>query len=609
MRWPTVLAVVLLVGGCPDEPDVVDDVDTTPRALYVDQSASIGGDGSQEAPLRTIAEAIEAAEPQATIHIADGDYLEQVEITLPVTLSGAGTGTLLGQLGSEPAVTITSTTDEVVIRDMELVGISITSASVHLDGVTLTGQEHPALAADQGALLIEGGRLYGFGGGMEITGGDVEAREVLFEDLEPFGVSGTDVESLLLVDCQWRDIRGKGVELVDSDAELLRPRMEDIASTDTVEGNGADATGGTLVVNQGQFARIAVRGIVARSGEVEILGSEFTGIALTGVAIFADESGVAALGTVRDSEFADLSGTSLYIAGSDVDVIGNYFESVGMAGILASDDSTLTIQRNVFEDSSGSPISLLQVGNTEITDCIVNGADETCVFVTYGSGDLLVENNTLTGCLSSAISVSDRTGFSILNNAISEIGLDPAFGLSNGIAVLDAEGTVEGNHISDMPDTGIMLVRSAGSVSSNELETLDGAAIQVTDSTTEAVVIDGNTITNALGPGIIAVNSNVEITENTITGSRLSADGFGDGIAITSGSEAQVLNNNCLENARNGIVVIEDVTAHVDGNLLRQNGEFGLRVFCESDGVLPSTVTEGENLYGANGLGPSNTCD
>lgn len=608
MHRPIVLVAVLLFCACPDEPDIVDHVGTG-GALYVDQSAPAGGDGSQGSPLRTIAEAISAAEPQSTIHIADGDYLEQVEITLPVTLSGAGTGTVLGQLGNEPAVTITSATDEVVIRDMELIGLSVTSTAVHLEGVTLTGQELPALEVNAGTLLIEGGRFYGVGGGMEITGGNVEAREVLFEDLEPFGVSGTDVDNLLLVDCQWNDIRGKGVQLVDSDAELLRPRMEDIVSTETVEGNGVDATGGSLVVNEGQFARIAVRGVVARSGAVDILGSEFTGIALTGVAIFADETGVASQGTVRDSEFADLSGTSLYIAASDVDVIGNYFESIGMMGILASDDATLTIQRNVFEDSTGSPISLLQTGHSEITDCIINGANETCIFVSYGSGDLLIENNTVTGCLSSAISVSDRTGFSILNNAISEIGLDQAFGISNGISLLDAEGTVEGNHISDMPDTGIMTVRSAGSISSNEFETLEGAAIQVTDSTAATVVVDGNTITDALGPGIIAINSNIQVTGNTITGSRLSADGFGDGIAITSGSDAQVLDNDCLDNAQNGIVVIEGVTAHVDGNLLRQNGLFGLRVFCESDGVLPSTVTVGENLYGANGLGPSNTCD
>ncbi|MFN2273172.1 MAG: right-handed parallel beta-helix repeat-containing protein, partial [Anaerolineae bacterium] len=63
-----------------------------PLDLYVDGTAPAGGDGSPEYPFQTVGEALDASFIGDTIHIADGTYLENLEIDQELTLLGGYSG-------------------------------------------------------------------------------------------------------------------------------------------------------------------------------------------------------------------------------------------------------------------------------------------------------------------------------------------------------------------------------------------------------------------------------------------------------------------------------------------------------------------------------------
>jgi len=60
--------------------------------LYVDGTAAPGGNGTPEDPFATVGEALAAAWPGDTIHVADGTYLENVEIAENLTVLGGYSG-------------------------------------------------------------------------------------------------------------------------------------------------------------------------------------------------------------------------------------------------------------------------------------------------------------------------------------------------------------------------------------------------------------------------------------------------------------------------------------------------------------------------------------
>lgn len=63
-----------------------------PVDLYVDGTAPPGGDGSPESPFQRVGEALDASFIGDTVHIADGTYLENIEIGHDLTLLGGYSG-------------------------------------------------------------------------------------------------------------------------------------------------------------------------------------------------------------------------------------------------------------------------------------------------------------------------------------------------------------------------------------------------------------------------------------------------------------------------------------------------------------------------------------
>ena len=115
--------------------------------FYVNENAAPGGDGlSEAAAFQTIQEAINAATNDLTgtdeIHVADGDYAENIVITSSVTLSGTGRGnaTIIGQ-GDFATGTV------VIAPDVN---------GVTINGFTIEGIDHASPGIESGAIYLQG---------------------------------------------------------------------------------------------------------------------------------------------------------------------------------------------------------------------------------------------------------------------------------------------------------------------------------------------------------------------------------------------------------------------------------------------------------------------
>jgi len=108
------ISVGLLAGACND-----------PNSIYVDASATGPGDGSPESPFQRIGQGLFWVASGGTVHVASGDYSENLIILRPVRLQGAG---------SE---------ETRLLADVTKVGIKIKSSDVEVSGLSIAGQGDP----------------------------------------------------------------------------------------------------------------------------------------------------------------------------------------------------------------------------------------------------------------------------------------------------------------------------------------------------------------------------------------------------------------------------------------------------------------------------------
>ena len=161
--------------------------------LYVDAAANEGGDGkTEDTPFKTIMEAVRAAAPGTTgIVIARGEYVEQVEITAPLTIFGAcpraqegETATILrapdGTTG--PVVHITPSATSVHLRLLQIVGGTAGLAAegpveLSFSGLWIRDVEGPGIALGKDVTASAAGSLVenALGAGILLEGATLEA--------------------------------------------------------------------------------------------------------------------------------------------------------------------------------------------------------------------------------------------------------------------------------------------------------------------------------------------------------------------------------------------------------------------------------------------------
>jgi hypothetical protein len=217
-------------GRCADADDV----------LYVDGVNGAAGDCTQDAPCKTIQEAVvKAAGDRFTIKVAPGDYMETVSVT----------GKFLVLLGK---------------------GASVQPSALNMPAVSVTGSSTAPTE-----LHIEGLRVHDAGGNGNADG------------LQCAAGAATSAPKVKIQDAELDGNASQGLESSGCDVEVTRSHLHDNAGGGIKVTNGAievtraqivnNAGGGLSVVSDADF--ILVNNIIAKNGSPSTL---FGGVRLSG---------------------------------------------------------------------------------------------------------------------------------------------------------------------------------------------------------------------------------------------------------------------------------------------------------------------------------------
>lgn len=454
---------------------------------------------------------------------------------------------------------------QVALRDVKLTGeqsglrlasgpvdvanVAVEGAGMHLDGCN--GVFSDVRVASAGGLTVERGEVDFTGltlvsGGASFTGATatltgVEATDVTAPVVAVSDSTVTMRESTLTNVQADGDGAGDGVVLDSGELTLEMVTVTNPADRAFVARGGMATLRGVTLSGGG---RPPVS--VLAQAEVTVVASEIFG---AGTCLFATDGGTL---RVQDSHIHDCQFGVLAGMGADVtlqknrvmDCSGGHFSAlndgtkvlfeenevrgaeatcVALAGTNGPD---VVIRNNTVDDCVGQGISLLNLTGAVIADNEVSSVTADPVFTDVGDGIGLVDafadvtGNTVTGAEKRGIGLL-RSGGTYDGNAIRQSGdlgisvVDPAGesvtirnneiegAVGGGIAVLNADASVEGNQISDI-------------AANPELGTGDGITFGLGSNST----VTGNTVTNAAFNGIVfAEGATGSIENNTVSGS------------------------------------------------------------------------------------------
>lgn len=574
---PVLLPVLLLLIGCPGP-----EGDST--TLYVDSEAGGSGDGSEARPFATLGEAMTAAGAMEDplVLVAPGTYAEALQYAVrKVTVAGHGGNPVVGD-GVYAAFTIEAGAT-VELRDMTVAGVAVTGSTLALRDVTFSGLPLTASGAD-----LELERVDSTGLAPSLTGGTLLARGLTLGGVE-----------------------GDAALLSDVDAIIIGAVVQDVTAPTDGIAIGLNLVGGQAVLRNSTFTNIGTRGLRVEAGLAEVHDSTFTGIELTAIAYSKDADGFGAAGVVSGCEFAD-NETDVMVSGSDVIVRDSHFVGTRTFAVVGSDNGTVRVDRNHFEGLLGTAVTFIAPLASTVTWNTIEGADEGGIAVQQALGQVLVAYNEIHGVRTAGISFSWADNALVAYNTITDVGLDLWFNtLGEGISMMDARGDVFGNEITDPEGIGINLNRVDGQVFDNTIIGGLGGGIQVSGIGLEPPLrITGNVSQQNVGFGVLAMEADVVISGNDLSHNDYSLDGFGDGVALMTDTTAEITDNTCTGNQASGIMVIDNVTATIDGNSLINNDVYGIWVHCENEAIpiRASDVDILHNEFDGNSYGEIHGC-
>jgi len=470
------------------------------HVVYVARWGGGGGPGTKESPFGLIAAAIEAASPDGTVLVADGDYLEDV-----IVGPGAEGVTLQG-------------------RCTDLVGIGPRTA------------EEPALWIRGGDVELRDLRVVG-GRGVRIQRSDdgarnatVNIRDTIVEDTFVNGIEANSGTTLELHDVLVRGNRtieggttAAAIRLgTGSSATLLRVRIEDN------QGSGVEAVGiGTLLDLEDVEVRRTLPIPPPPPSE-----ERFHPWYYSGFGVLADSGAVL---TARGVILEDNTGLGIYVTGP---VAGVVLEDIVIRGqrIAAGPESGWTF-------TGGHGLAFTTGGPSELEATVRN---------------LLIENGQTVGVGASGAGVQvDLEGVVIRDiipdpgNGWNGIGLIATLGASVTVRDLLIEdthyvGLAAANnsfvHVEDAeilrthPDRdsgsgiGIAAAHGARIVASNIRvdESFGGGIVAFRESNIEASDFE---VTNSGMADVVVIGSDVTLTAGVLSGAHPSAS-FGGGVGL-----------------------------------------------------------------------------
>ncbi len=551
-RW-IALSVTLAAcaGGCQTP-------QTAPKpGVYVDAAAKPGGDGSHGNPFQSLQAALERKRGDERIWLAPGDHTipSGVRLSNSSHISGAGIGrTRLVLAGDAPA----NWSNE---------------GGIVLEGLTLGG-----------ALQIKAGSL-------ELKGAEVTGRLVL-----------EDAVRVEMVDVGFKDSRGVKITGCGS-ANMTRVRFEN-TSGNAVELNETTLTGVEVTIKGTQKAGPGTGdGIVALGSVVKLDKSRVEAVADRGIAIKLHS-----MAMLSDVEMHDGKRSLLYVdmesnvEGKNLKISGAtscvFAASKGQMvlkdsqigpcvrhGALISDRGGLEVDKSTFNDCPSGHISVIGDGTSlQASASTFKNAGDLCINVASTDEAVRIEGNTFEGCKGAAVGILRSTEVKIRANKVRDTALSATISdMGHGISAVDSHADIENNTVESVARSGIVLLRSSGKVSGNQIAGSGAAGINVGDRADRgAASIESNKVTGSKGAGIAVSNHPAVLTGNEVRQTAKGGLVGGDGILITAVPSAKV-----------------------QSNVVSGNEGHGLRLDCA---VSKDKTTVSDNTFAKNGAGPRNQC-
>lgn len=425
--------LLLALAGCVKPPPPA-----PPRLeeLWVDQFAPPDGDGSKEAPLKTIP----APLPKRALHVRTGVYSGPLELPEGSTFEGHGEVVITGT-GDEPTVTATGA----VLRHVDIQGgaIGLQARDVGLDGVRFSGQTKTAIVAegvlrgrklhftstiagidgvvakDAKVSLVEAKFQGGFRRAIDVSGGELRLSGVNFEGAMTavraldanaaldtcdasggsaaafffaggkLRVRGLDVQgyefSLQLargVEAKVEDVSARGaaqtcLAFEQSTVELSRARMSRCGVGGAVSSMDTKLTASDLAVRDGREL-----GVLVHRGEASFIQLDVRGIS-DGDALQVREGKV----SVRDSFFRDVEGSALFVsAGATVRGDALQVERAGKSAFFIERGSNVELGAVLVRGGSGPAVLLPDAATASFESLSVSGGNEQPIYAECDAG-------------------------------------------------------------------------------------------------------------------------------------------------------------------------------------------------------------------------------
>lgn len=542
LRSPAVAWLALLLGGrCSGRSGA-----TAGPPLDVDPTGEIDPRIHVVAPNSSLSEAMAGAEAGDWLVLTSGVWTEALIVDKRVTVYGpadGGPAVLPGLVLTAGAVGATVARLE-VRGEGDLVRVEA-GADVVLSALTVSAPTGRAI---------------------EVAGGKARLESVVIEGASGEGVLFSEQGSGEVIDC-------------------------DIRSIAEHEGRNTGAcvaavnTAGPVLVRDSKLSGCHLRGVrVFQSTAVTVRGNDIAGAGLVGVSVTAGSEATVVDNHIHGSAGAAVTaGIGVGVDRATATVKGNDIEDSGLFGVRA-EEATATFEGNRIRRSGQRGISISR-GDVRLIANVIEDHPDFGIFAADGAA--VIARNQIKKATGVGIWVSgplpEGAVVSIIGNRVEQTipiqgsGPDAVFATGEGLAIVQA-GTAESpvivrnNDLDTGDGNGVAMDRAVAVLSDNRIGSNGLAGLAISGSPSP-VTLSGNRITGNTGAGLELIASGAKLSNNVITG-----------------------------NGGDGIVLVAGASATLNGDVIEQNGRFG--VMCVG-GMLTDA---GQARLGDNALGETQGC-
>lgn len=468
------------------------------RTLYVDASASPGGDGSESKPLQTIdaAWAARGASEDASVTqvvVAAGRY----EVSSP---PASGSWWVRGASAAQTSVSV-ATPESVWSVSASMVFESLSfDAAVYFKGAQQTSMlmlrdvvanEHKGIALDHFA---------------QVTLEKVTLTRTL-------GLSVTEVQALRFDDLSVHESIGTAVQMFKTRATGRGLKISGVAAQGGQGGDGVAIVRSALTWRGGHVLGAEGRALAVKfrsEAEVDEVSLESKGRA----AFYAD---VDSKVSVRRSSVRGGATCVLISSGAALTLEKVEAGPCLKQGVVLRDRASGVIKGLRARDCPGGHISVLgQQVRLDLSGSRLSGAQDICVLISASDGPVRIDDNQISGCRASGVAVLRGRDVKVSRNTVEGVSAGLAVkSMANGVSLVDSEAVVEGNVIQGVAELGLSMLRSEGRVVGNEIRRTGSAGVSLVGLASEGAHIEvrGNTVEDTGGPGVMAamdVNATIQ---------------------------------------------------------------------------------------------------